>query len=155
MFEVLAFVYQNYDAGHSCPETSQLERQLNSVGFAADEIDDALHWLQGLDGAAHPPSLASSLVHPSSDSSRIYPAHEQVHLGQQTIGFLRFMENAAMLSPGMREVIIDRAMAAPGGPVSLEDLKIIMLLVYWRFGQKPDALILDELCADAAVRVPH
>ena len=38
----------------------------------------------------------------------------------------------------MREIVIDRAMAAPGDPVSLDDLKIIVLMVYWSFGREPD-----------------
>ena len=57
--------------------------------------------------------------------------------------------------PDIREVIIDRAMAAPGGPIALEDLKLIVLMVYWRFGQEPDALVLDELCEDAQERIAH
>jgi len=39
--------------------------------------------------------------------------------------------------------------------VSLDDLKIIVLMVYWSMGQEPDALILDELCDDTAGRLPH
>jgi Smg protein len=46
-------------------------------------------------------------------------------------------------------------MAAPGGPVALDDLKIIVLMVYWRFGQEPDALLLDELCSDASDQAVH
>ena len=155
MFEVLAFVYQNFDADQACPEAEQLERQLLSSGFDSDEIDEALRWLKGLDGVARPMESAATLCAPRQGSCRIYPRYEQAHLGSHTIGFLCFMENAGLLSPELREIIIDRAMAAPGGPVSLDDLKIIMLLVYWRFGQKPDALILDELCADPAQRVTH
>ena len=56
----------------------------------------------------------------------------------------------------MREVVIERAMAAPGSPVSLDDLKIIILMVYWSFGQEPDALVLDELCDDSTeYRIAH
>ena len=43
----------------------------------------------------------------------------------------------------------------PGEPLALDDLKIIVLMVYWRFGQEPDALLLDELCDDASDRVAH
>jgi Smg protein len=46
-------------------------------------------------------------------------------------------------------------MAAPGCPLALEDLKIIVLMVFWSFGEEPDALILDELCDDASDRVGH
>ena len=55
----------------------------------------------------------------------------------------------------MREIVIDRAMAAPGDPVALDDLKIIVLMVYWSFGEEPDALVLDELCDDAEDRTAH
>ena len=60
-----------------------------------------------------------------------------------------------MLPPALREIVVDRAMAVPGDPVSLDDLKIIVLMVYWSMGQEPDALILDELCDDTSDRLPH
>jgi Smg protein len=71
------------------------------------------------------------------------------------MGFISFLESAGVLSAPLREVVIDRAMAAPGAPVSLDDLKIIILMVYWSFGQEPDALVLDELCEDAGERIAH
>ena len=55
----------------------------------------------------------------------------------------------------MREVVLDRAMAVPDEPLTLEDLKIIILMVYWSFGEEPDALILDELCDHHGSRVAH
>ncbi|MCX7242780.1 MAG: DUF494 family protein [Polaromonas sp.] len=36
-----------------------------------------------------------------------------------------------------------------------DDLKIIVLMVYWSVGEEPDALVLDELCEDAHYRVAH
>jgi hypothetical protein len=70
-------------------------------------------------------------------------------LGQQCLGFhQRFWNRPGVLPASMREVVIERAMAAPGEPVSLDDLKIIILMVYWSFGREPDALVLDELCDD-------
>jgi Smg protein len=155
MFQVLAFVYENYDPGESCPEPAHLQRKLSAVGFESDEIGDALDWLKGLDGAAQPTPELPWLMQPQPGSIRIYPRHEQQHLGLEALGFLSFLEGAAQMSPQLREVVIERAMAAPGGPVSLEDLKIIVLMVYWRMGQEPDALLLDELCGDDTERVVH
>jgi Smg protein len=161
MFEVLVFVYENYYAGDSCPEPAHLERKLNAVGFESDEIDDALTWLKGLNtrrgstGFAgtsnwwHEPGCASAT------SVRIYPLAEQIHLGPECLGFISFLESAGVLPASMREVVIDRAMAAPGAPVSLDDLKIIILMVYWSFGHEPDALVLDELCDDSSDRIAH
>ena len=54
----------------------------------------------------------------------------------------------------MREIVLDRAMAVPGHPMSLDDLKIIVLMVYWSVGLEPDALVLDELCDDDS-RIAH
>jgi Smg protein len=155
MFEVLTFVYENYDPGECCPEPAQLQRKLSAVGFESDEIGEALTWLQGLEGAAHPSPLQPWLVQPQPHSLRIYPPHERNHLGTAALGFLSFLETTACIPAQLREVVIERAMAAPGGPVSLEDLKTIVLMVYWRFGEEPDALVLDELFQDPAERVFH
>ena len=59
------------------------------------------------------------------------------------------------MPPTLREIIVDRAMAAPGAPLRLDDLKLIVLMVYWSVGLEPDALVLDELCDDAQERVAH
>jgi len=155
MFEVLVFVYENYFTGEACPEPAHLERKLSAVGFESDEIEDAMTWLKGLDTAAHPQPPEPWLVQPSATSVRIYTAREQNQLGLQCLGFISFLESARVLSAHMREVVMDRAMAAPGTPVSLADLKIIILMVFWRFGQEPDALVLDELCEDATQRIAH
>jgi Smg protein len=155
MFEVLTFVYENYDPGESCPEPAHLQRKLAAVGFESDEIGEALIWLKGLEGAAHPSPLLPWLVQPQPHSMRVYPRHERNHLGTPALGFLSFLESAAKIPAQLREVVIERAMAAPGGPLSLEDLKIIVLMVYWRFGQEPDVLVLDELFNDPAERVLH
>ena len=165
MFEVLVFVYENYYAGDSCPEPAHLERKLSAVGFDAEEIADAMAWLKELNAAAHG-SLRSTttaqpsppepwLREPSATSVRIYTVMEQNHLGPQCMGFLYFMESAGVLAAPVREVVIDRCMAVPGGPVSLDDLKTIILMVYWSFGEEPDALVLDELCDDATGRISH
>ena len=52
MFEVLVFVYENYWRGDACPELGALERKLIAVGFDAEEIQDALTWLDDLNLAA-------------------------------------------------------------------------------------------------------
>jgi len=90
----------------------------------------------------------------SSNSLRVYSVAEQDHLGAESLGFISFLESAGVLPASMREIVVDRAMAVPGRPVCLDDLKIIVLMVYWSAGVEPDSLILDELC-DTANRVAH
>ncbi|GAC1603132.1 MAG: DUF494 domain-containing protein [Ramlibacter sp.] len=161
MFEVLVFVYENYWRGDACPELEQLGRKLSAHGFEADEINEALVWLDGLNLAAQNTQrpeagpIAAVGQPQSSTSMRIYSVAEQDHLGAQCLGFVSFLESSGVLPAAMREIVMDRAMAAPGDPVSLDDLKIIVLMVYWSFGEEPDALVLDELCDDAEFRLPH
>lgn len=171
MFEVLVFVYENYWRGDACPEAGQLSRKLSAHGFDSDQIRDALHWLDGLIVATQGVSLRFdedkhsatvgeriSIEAPlpqSPLSMRIYSTAEQEHLGAECLGFISFLESSRILPAGMREIVVDRAMAAPGEPVALDELKIIVLMVYWSTGIEPDTLVLDELCDDVAARIAH
>ena len=171
MFEVLVYVYENYWEGAACPQFDRLGRKLIAAGFDAEEIQQALVWLDGLNAAAQgtqislPSGLAGSKgdaadaaqpIQPQSGNAlRVYSVAEQTQLGAQSLGFVSFLESSGVLPPHMREIVIDRAMAAPGDPVTLDDLKIIVLMVYWSFGEEPDALVLDELCDDTEGRLAH
>jgi Smg protein len=86
---------------------------------------------------------------------RIYSETEQSHLGSKCLGFITFMESAGIMSAQMREIVVDRAMAVTDHPVGLDDLKIIVLMVFWSAGIEPDALVLDELCEDNQDRLAH
>jgi Smg protein len=157
MFEVLVFVYENYWRGDACPELQQLGRKLSAVGFEAEEIEQALVWLNGLNIAAQTTGSETpqAPAAPAPTSLRVYSVAEQDHLGAQALGFISFLDTSGVLPPHMREIVMERAMAVPGAPVSLDDLKIIVLMVYWSFGEEPDALVLDELCDDSEDRVAH
>ena len=86
---------------------------------------------------------------------RIYTAEEQDILGEESIGFITFLESAGVMPAPMREMVIDRALAVGSGALELEDLKIIVLMVFWSLGEEPDALVLDELFVDPEDRLIH
>lgn len=162
MFDVLVYVYEHYWRGDVCPELPQLGRKLSAAGFDADEIQQALSWLAGLNSAAqnadlihvHQQRVAPAYVQ-SPLSMRVYSDAEQQHLGSACLGFITFMETAGIMSAQMREIVVDRAMAVTDHPVGPDDLKIIVLMVYWSVGIEPDALVLDELCDDNLGRIAH
>ena len=171
MFEVLVFVYENYWSGDACPQPEHLERKLSAVGFESQEIHEALTWLSGLSLATRNTQFAASTayqapvaapdhrsgqdIRESPDSMRVYLVSEQNRLGSECLGFISFLESSGVLPAPMREIVVDRAMASTADSLCLEDLKIIVLMVYWSFGEEPDALVLDELCDDASDRVAH
>jgi len=150
MFEVLVYLYENYWRPDACPEPKQLSRKLSAVGFEADEIQEALKWLDGLADTAE-----SCTGSPVPGSIRIYTEQEREVLGHDSIGFIAFLESAGVLPAPMREMVIDRALAVGNGAMDLEDLKIIVLMVFWSLGEEPDALVLDELFVDSEDRVIH
>ena len=150
MFDVLVYLYENYWRPDACPDHDQLTRKLSSVGFESDEIQEALNWLDGVATAAQ-----SYVGEQLPSSLRVYSPAEQEHLGEASIGFISFLESAGVLPPPMREMVIDRASAIPGNPLDLEDIKIIVLMVFWSLGEEPDALILDELFVDVEARLIH
>ncbi len=155
MFDVLVYLYENYWRPDACPEPKQLSRKLSAVGFEAEEINDALKWLDGLAHTAEGGTEELARLQPQAGSVRIYTAHERDVLGDDSIGFISFLESAGVMAPAMREMVIDRALAVGSGRIELDDLKIIVLMVFWSLGEEPDALILDELFVDSEDRVIH
>ena len=150
MFDVLVYLYENYWRPDACPDHDQLTRKLSAVGFENDEIQEALSWLDGL-----PKGSEGQALPPAGNSIRVYTAAEHDLLGEESIGFLSFLESAGVLPPAMRELVLDRAKAVGSGPIALDDLKVIVLMVFWSLGEEPDALILDELFVDPEDRLIH
>ena len=71
------------------------------------------------------------------------------------VGFLAFLESAGMLTPPLRELIIERALAVEEEPVPLEAFKVIVLMVLWTRQGNLDSLILEELLPDDEARRVH
>lgn len=150
MFDVLVYLYENYWRPDACPDHDQLTRKLVAVGFESEEIEDALSWLAGLAQGAQGGAQAQS-----PQAMRLYTDAERELLGDESIGFITFLESSGVLPPTMRELVLDRAKAAGEAPIDLDDLKVIVLMVFWSLGEEPDALILDELSVSAEHRQIH
>ncbi len=150
MFDVLVYLYETYWRPDACPGHPQLSRKLSAAGFERDEIQDALRWLDGLADSAQ-----ACVGAQGAGSLRLYSNAERELLGDESIGYIGFLESAGVLSPAMRELVIDRATAVGNQPIALDDLKVIVLMVFWSLGEEPDALILDELFAETGERVVH
>ena len=150
MFDVLVYLYEHYWRPDACPEADLLARKLSAVGFEDEEISEALTWLDGLQAASQ-----HTVLKASEGSIRVYSDVELDRLGPEALGFLQFLESAGVLTSTLREVIMDRVVAVPRGPVALDDFKILVLLVFWSLDEEPDALILDELFVDDEDRLIH
>jgi len=167
MFEVLAFVYENYWRGDACPARPALQRKLNAVGFDDAEVQLALVWLEELRNAtlrlpSHVDTQltcdgAGQAVTPDTTTTamRVLTTAEQARLGCAGWGLLVFLISAGVLPWERLELVMDRAMANTGHELSRDDLKLIVLMVFWSLGEEPDALVLDELCDNRTERIGH
>jgi Smg protein len=152
MFDILVYLFENYYQSDLYPDQDALARKLTAAGFEHDDISDALSWLQGLaapDASTFPDSLEESTAF------RGYAEVEAAKLGVEGRGFLAFLESAKALTPLLREIIIERAMALSEDRVSIEKLKVIVLMVLWSQQHSIDSLILEELLSDRAQLLMH
>ncbi|MBK1779993.1 DUF494 domain-containing protein [Advenella sp. WQ 585] len=152
MFDVLVYLFENYYTPDACPSTDVLTKRLVAAGFEHEDISDAIGWLYGL---AETTEQSGELSDMSNTSTRVYAKHEQLHLGTEAIGFLYFLESSGAITPALREIVIDRAMATPDAPVSLEHFKIITLMVLWSQEAEVDHLVLEELLAEDGAKLLH
>jgi Smg protein len=152
MYDILVYLFENYYTPQACPAADVLAKRLAAAGFEHDDIDDALGWLYGL---AETTERCVELAQVQSSGVRIYAESEYRQLGSESIGFITFLESAGVLPAPLREIVIDRALAAPEAPVPLSCTKIIALMVLWSQEAEIDNLVLDELLEDEGGRRLH
>ena len=106
-------------------------------------------------GLAETTAQCVELSQTPGSGTRVYAEFEQQHLDPEAIGFITFLEATEALSPALREIVIDRALATTEGSVSLQKIKIIALMVLWSQESEVDHLILEELLRDDGDRLLH
>ena len=152
MFDILVYLFENYYQAQAYPDYDTLERKLHAAGFENEDIHDALDWLNSL---THRPEEGISESLDARSSFRGYTADESSKLPLESRGFIAFLESAKILSPLLRELIIERAMGLPSEVVGPDKLKVIVLMVLWTRRGNVDALVLDELIPDGEKRQVH
>jgi Smg protein len=105
--------------------------------------------------STHPPDGCAAASELTACATRIFSAPEQRRLGCAGWGFVLFLVSVGALPWDRLELVMDRVMATPGDEMALDDIKLIVLMVFWGLGEKPDALVLDELCDNPATRLAH
>ena len=152
MFDILVYLFENFYQNESWPEQDALAQKLTAAGFENDDISDALDWLRGLarlDAESFPEAFDQG------DGFRVFTPTELEKLSSEARGFVAFLESARVLTPSLRELIIDRAMAVEGDRVELDKLKVIVLMVLWTRRGNVDTLILEELLPEGGPRHIH
>lgn len=150
MFEILVYLYETYNYSDACPEPQALAKKLSAVGFDDDEISEAIDWLGVLANTD-----TNYLKQSDITSFRVYTAQELAWIGLKAVGFIQFLESAKLIDSQQREIIIDRALAVEETPITIDKLKIIVLMMLWSQGKEPDLFIFDELLLSDEQIKPH
>ena len=140
MINILVYLFENY-LPDAYPEPVALARKLSAAGFEDEEISEALTWLDGLERS----EAVLVRLRDQGDGIRVFDEEEQTRFPVECRGFLSFLEQAGTLDPGLRETVVERALAMSDREISLSKLKVIVLVVLWRRQHEFDALILEEL----------
>jgi len=142
MFEVLVYLFENYFESDLRPDEHTLARELSAAGFEEEDIDRAFDWYSALNEMTeHTSELAAS----DRASYRIFTDAENKKINGEGRSFLMFLEQAGVLNPAQRELVIDRAMALPQTRVALDEIKWIVLIALWSQGKARDYLFIEDV----------
>ena len=124
--DVLMFLFERFlgDDNDTLDERDDVAVRLEEMGFQNKEIDKAFDWLEDLatiqDGGHYAPVNHTGI--------RVYSSKEKTLLNEESLGFLMYLEQAGVLTPVTRELILDRVIALDN-ELDTEQLKWVVLIV--------------------------
>ena len=136
VIDVLMYIFSSYaDQENNLPEDRDgIDADLRAAGFDSLEIAKAFEWLDGLALDEDIP-----VINPSSRTTRIFSPQETQRLADNAQRFLLFLEQSGVLTPTLRELVINRVMALDSvSEVDLEELKWVVMMVLFNSTEEHD-----------------
>jgi Smg protein len=136
VIDVLMYIFSSYaDQENSLPEDRDgIDADLRAAGFDSLEIDKAFEWLDGLALDEDIPT-----INQSSHTTRVLSQQESQRLADNSQGFLLFLEQSGVLTPTLRELVINRVMALESNTeVDIEELKWVVMMVLFNSAEEHD-----------------
>jgi Smg protein len=151
MYEILVYLFENCQQADVAFDRQGVARKLSAAGFEDSDISEALHWLAGV----RAPQPEFSRLPDSRAAFRAYAPRELAKLDAHCRGFLMTLEHSGILAPETREVVIERALAATGDALTLDQLKLIALMVLWNQQMPTSRLVAEDLFSAPHARLPN
>jgi Smg protein len=150
MYDVLVYVFENCQQTEVAHDSDRVAKRLSAAGFEDSDISEALHWLAGM---ALIPSGVREPLPDSRSTFRAYAPRELAKLDAACRGFLMTLEYSGILNAETRELVIERALAASGDALSLEQLKLVVLMVLWNQQTPTSQLVAEDLFSAPRARL--
>ena len=152
MYDILVFLFENCQQAELAYDRERVAKKLSAAGFEDSDISEALHWLAGM--AAVPRGVREPL--PDARASfRAYAPRELAKLDARCRGFLLTLEHSGILSAETRELVIERALAASGDMLSLDQVKLVVLMVLWNREMPTSRLVAEDLFSAPHTRLAN
>jgi len=151
MYDILVYVFENCQQAELAYDRERVAKKLSAAGFDDSDISEALHWLAGMRRA---PQGVEPALPDSRTTFRAFAPRELAKLDAACRGFLLTLERSAILTSQTRELVLDRALAASGDALTLEQLKLIVLMVLWNRQIATSRLLAEDLFSTSNPRVP-
>ena len=152
MYDVLVYLFENCQQAEVSDDRDRVARKLSAAGFEDSDISEALHWLAGV---ARMPRAGTAQLPDARTSFRAFAPRELAKLDAECRGFLITLEQSGILTPQMREVVMERSLAASGQSLALEQLKLIVLMVLWNQQTPTSQLLAEDLFTTSTERLPN
>ena len=152
MYDVLVYLFENCQQAEVSDHRDRVARKLSAAGFEDSDISEALHWLAGV---ARMPRAGTAQLPDARTSFRAFAPRELAKLDAECRGFLITLEQSGILTPQMREVVMERSLAASGQSLALEQLKLIVLMVLWNHQTPTSQLLAEDLFTTSTGRLPN
>lgn len=146
MLEVLIFMFQNYLGNQSAINQATIEedflaQELTQAGFDHHDIVGAFDWYKELHTQITEP-YHQYVSNPNA--IRVYSTQEVEKIDAESFGFLSFVEQAKVILPNERDLILDRAMALKQDQITIEEIRWITMMVLWNDTRKKDYLFVED-----------
>ena len=151
MYDILVYLFENCQQHEVSDEKERVAKKLSAAGFDESDISEALTWLAGV---ARGPHRSFAPLPGSGAAFRAYAPKELAKLDAECRGLLIYFEQSGILSPQTRETVIDRALAATGDGQTIEQLKLVVLMVLWKHQTPSSRLIAEDLLSPIGARLP-
>ncbi len=142
MLKMLRHVFQSCQKaqwmGKSEMDARGLIRELQGLGFHEKEVDKMFSWLLEL---AQMKALESPFL---SQHTRVLCYEEKRMLEPKAQRFLYYSESLGLISPEVREIVLQQLSALGEAAVSLNDLKLLIVIVLSHYQTEDEDLLEDE-----------
>ena len=151
MYDILVYLFENCQQTELAYDRERVVKKLSAAGFEDSDISEALHWLAGV---SQTPQKVREPLPDARRSFRAYAPRELAKLDARCRGFLLTLEHSRILNAETRELVIERALAASGDALSLEQLKLVALMVLWNQQIPTSRLLAEDLFSAQHTRLP-